>query len=393
LDIDDKTYYDWGEPLFTPRERLKNMIAAAVMAKARLIIVDLEVSHKTPVEGSQLHPDDQALKTYLESYIAECKSKISSSACPTIILKRTFSTQSNPVPILRTGFLDDVVTQKAAPYVQWASRQFYPAGDQVVRRWKLWQPACTAENQLEVVPSIELLAMSLVKEDCITEDVQKALQLFQPKNCDNDTAQSLHETFKICDLPINTKDRWGINQRIMYRMSWLDSVTDEANMPVLTILSAQSYTTESLPQTKLKTLTDNIVVIGRSYREGYDIHSTPLLGDMPGALIIVNAIHSLLHYEKIELSPIVGLLITALFLVMMSILFGIFPSFWGMIVLGILTIFVLLPFTMVVFHYGMWFNIALPLIVVSIIQVVYKYNQSPAQEQSSAENDPNMQYI
>ncbi len=75
LDIDDETYYDWGEPLFTPRERLKNMIKAAVAAKARLVIVDLEVSHKTPVEGSQLHPADQALKTYLANYVAECSSK------------------------------------------------------------------------------------------------------------------------------------------------------------------------------------------------------------------------------------------------------------------------------------------------------------------------------
>jgi len=380
LDIDDKTYYNWGEPLFTPREQLKNLIAAAVEAKARLVIVDLEVSQKTPVEGSQLHPSDQALKDYLANYIVECKGKIDN--CPTIILKRTFSSEPSPIPILLTSFLDDIVTTQAAPYVQWASAQFYPAKNQVVRRWKLWQPVCTSNKQPLVIPSIELLVMSLVKEDCITQDVQNALQSFKPKNCDNNNATSSHEIFKLCDLPINTKDRWSINQRIMYPMSWLDSVTDEVDMPVLTILSAKSYTTESLPQTKLKTLTDNIVVIGKSYREGYDIHSTPL-GKMPGALIIVNAIHSVLQYEKIEQSPIVGLLTTMLFLVIATALFGIFPSSWGMTVLGIVIIFVLLPFTMVLFHYGMWFNIALPLIVVSIIRVVYKYNQSPIPKQSA----------
>ncbi|RKZ84211.1 MAG: hypothetical protein DRR16_15345 [Candidatus Parabeggiatoa sp. nov. 3] len=396
LDIDDKTYYDWGEPLFTPRERLKNMIKATVEAKARLVIVDLEVSQKTPVEGSRLHPDDQALKTYLESYIIECKRKIDNSVCPTIILKRTFSTKSSPVPILRTGFLDEVVAQ-GAPYVQWASKQFYPAGDQVVRRWKLWQPACTADNQPEVVPSIELLAMSLVKEDCITQDVQNALRSFLPEDCDKDYAplqKSLPETFNLCGLPINTKDRWGINQRIMYRMSWLVDdeppqlpyfVTDKTAIPVLTIFSAQPYT-ESLPQASLDALTDSIVVIGGSYREGRDIQLTPV-GDMPGALLIVNVIHSVLQHEEIELSPTGKLLTTVLFLVILSILFGMFPFWWSMTISGILTIFVLLPLTMVFVHYGMWFNIALPLIVVSIYQMVAKYNQLPIQEQS-LQDDP-----
>jgi len=372
LDIDDETYYDWGRPLFTPRRRLKNMIVAAVEAKARFIIVNLDVNQRMPVAGPQLHPDDQALKDYLANYIIECKRKIDNSVCPRIILKRTFSTQSSLVPLLWAGFLDEVVAQ-GAPYVQWASTLFDSTGNQVVRRWKLWQPACTANNQPEVVPSIELLAMSFVKEDCMTQDVQNALHSFLPEDCDKDYAplqKSLPETFNLCGLPINTKDRWGINQRIMYPMSWLDSVTDEADMPVLTILSAQPYT-ESPPQAKLNTLTDSIVILGRSYREGYDIHSTPL-GDMPGALIIVNAIHSVLQYEKIELSPIVGLLTIALFLVIMSILFGRFPSSWSMTVSGILIIFVLLPFTIDFFHYGMWLTLALPLIMVGVFRVVAK---------------------
>jgi CHASE2 domain-containing sensor protein len=215
----------------------------------------------------------------------------------------------------------------------------------------------------------------LVKEDCITQDVQNALQLFQPESCDSDnTAVSLPKSFELCGLPINTEDKWGINQRIMYRVPWNELVTDEVNRPVLTILSARSHT-ESSSQDMLNTITGSIVVIGRSYREGYDIYSTPL-GDMPGALIIVNAIHSVLQSKNIERSPIVQLSITALFLIFLSIIFGRLSSWWGMTILGILTILVLLPFTMVVFHYGMWFNIGLPLIVVTTIQVIAKYATS-----------------
>ncbi|MDM8560318.1 CHASE2 domain-containing protein [Thiotrichales bacterium HSG14] len=371
LDIDDKVYYDWGEPLIIPRKRLTNMIDAAIKAKARLVIVNLDVSQRTPIDGSQLHPDDQALKVYLKKYISECKSERDNFVCPTIILRRAFRTQSNSVPLLQTSFLDEVVAQ-GTPYIQWASTLFYPASDQVVRRWKLWQPACTTDKQPVVLPSIELLATSFIKESCNSQDVQNILQSFRPKNCDNDTtifSMPMPTTFEICGLPINIKDRWNINQRIMYRMPWSDLVLDERDVPALTVLSAQPYA-ESPSQVKLETLTNNIVIIGGSYREGHDIYSTPI-GDMPGSIIVANAIYSLLQPKSLELPPIVGLLITILFIVITTLLFNKFPSLWGKIVSSIFILFILLPLTMIFFYYGIWLIFVLPLIVVSVFQITF----------------------
>jgi CHASE2 domain-containing sensor protein len=51
LDIDDQTHRQWGEPLFTPRNRVQRLIDAAVKAEARLIIVDIDLSRPTPIEG------------------------------------------------------------------------------------------------------------------------------------------------------------------------------------------------------------------------------------------------------------------------------------------------------------------------------------------------------
>jgi CHASE2 domain-containing sensor protein len=378
LDIDAQTHKLWGEPLFTPRDKVKKLIEVAVNGGARLVVVDIDLSQKTPTKNSQLHPDDEALKNYLESYIEKCKDKNNNATCPTIILRHSVSNPSSSevAATVRTSFLDEVVSKEAAPYVQWASRQFYPAEERgVVRRWKLWEPVCKDDKRPMVVPSIELLTRSWVKEDCITQDVQSALQLFQPKNCDsNNTVESLPKTFELCGLQVNTEDRWGINQRIKYRLSWSNLVLDQVDTPVLTVLSAQPYT-ESPSQKMLKTMTDSIVVIGKSYKEGYDIYSTPL-GELPSALIIANGIHTLLLDEKLELSPVKGILTTALFVFLISTLFRIFPSGWGMTVSCALTIFILLPVTMVFFHYGMWLNIALPLIVVTIFQVVVKANDA-----------------
>jgi CHASE2 domain-containing sensor protein len=102
LDIDDNTHQAWGEPMFTPRNRLMNLIDAAVRAKARLIIVDVDLSRKTPLDGLepftkglQLHPYDQALSHYLENYrvVCACKKAVNAN-CPPIILSSSFNTQT-----------------------------------------------------------------------------------------------------------------------------------------------------------------------------------------------------------------------------------------------------------------------------------------------------------
>jgi hypothetical protein len=92
LDIDDKTHQAWDEPLFTPRNRLKNLIDAAVKAEARLIVVDVGLSQITPIDGlgftEELHPYDQQLSDYLANYVADCEKKLDKMACPPIILPR-----------------------------------------------------------------------------------------------------------------------------------------------------------------------------------------------------------------------------------------------------------------------------------------------------------------
>ncbi|HDN26266.1 MAG TPA: CHASE2 domain-containing protein, partial [Thioploca sp.] len=98
-------------------------------------------------------------------------------------------------------------------------------------------------------------------------------------------------------------------------------VRDEAGVPILTILAAQAYA-KSPPATNLEALTDSIVVIGGSYRDGRDIYLTPL-GNMPGSLIIINAIHSLLQYNIIDPLPIgAKIMLIAILIFFMSLAFA-----------------------------------------------------------------------
>jgi CHASE2 domain-containing sensor protein len=143
---------------------------------------------------------------------------------------------------------------------------------------------------------------------------------------------------------------------------------DKANRAILTILPAKFYATPN-SQASLDSLKNSVVVIGGSHYEGHDIHQTPL-GEMPGALVLINAMHSLLQYGDIKALPNWSkqLIIAILILVMVIIFLGV-DSFWKGQVLNLLLVFLLLPISIALFRYGYWLNFATPLIFVQLYQI------------------------
>ena len=58
----------WSNPLFTPRDRLLELIQFSVKHKARIIIVDINLTHKTGVGGNKLSDGDRKLYNYFKIY-------------------------------------------------------------------------------------------------------------------------------------------------------------------------------------------------------------------------------------------------------------------------------------------------------------------------------------
>ena len=265
LDIDSDTHKQWGEPLFTPRNRVQRLIEAAVTAEARLIIVDIDLSRPTPIEGLpldiELHPYDTNLVNYFNKYPDYCKIN---PKCPTIILARSFlnqnteitqpvfSTPTTLLPMLqpRQAFLDlEQAVANSKAHIQWASPLFYKSRDNVLRRWSFWQPICAETG---IIPSIGVLAAVLLESDTpkLAQDtINEKLKLFQP-HCSNDKTQQpsdIPAEFNIGSLTLNTNP-FSVRQRIMYGMSWLQNdgkppqlpyfLPDKANRAILTILPA-----------------------------------------------------------------------------------------------------------------------------------------------------------
>ena len=137
-------------------------------------------------------------------------------------------------------------------------------------------------------------------------------------------------------------------------------LNNQAGNAVIIILPAQRYA-ESPPVASLEVLKNSIVVIGGSYGEGRDVHLTPL-GEMPGALIIINAIHTLLEHGEIKpLSAWLKFLTYLSLLVLMSLVLARFGYGWGSIILGLFVLFVLIPSSILLFSYGILLDFMLPL--------------------------------
>jgi hypothetical protein len=389
LDVNDKTHQAWGEPMFTPRNRIRNLIDAAVKAKAHLVIVAIDLTKKTPIESEKLklHPNDKALFDYIKNYGEKCKMKQDKSVCPTIILVRAFKkTEYSPFQA-RISFLEKAVAQ-AAPYVQWASTLFHKTDDQVVRRWFLWHPTCTMKQediQSGVIASVELLSAILIR-GISSEKLNSSLASFKLQNCIKDDVLTLQDKNEIMigGLSVNTEIR-GIHQRIMYTMPWLPPkrefsnisyfLTDTAGVPILTVFSAQLFA-ESPSLASLNALTESIVVIGESHYDSHNIYMTPL-GEMPNTLILVNAIHSLLEYNTIELPSMwFEILLMSMLIIIMTWVLLMFHSFLGMIMSGVAVITcIILPVNIFLFRYGIWLDFVLPLIVVQFYLIASRFEE------------------
>lgn len=386
LDIDEETYQYWGEPLIPPRNRLKNLIAAAVEAKSRLVIVDIDLSHESAAEGLllpngfQRHPYDQELDDYLRHYATYCRDR--EEVCPPIILTRSVKVTDATIPAIRPNLLDETVA-RSVPYIQWGSRLFYYlSSDHVVRRSALWQAVCV-EGQPDIIPSVELLATALIRNGTLQgmRELTQSLVPFRPTDCRNDYSKNqplIPKYISIVELGVIGE----VRQQFVYSMPWLAEnktsslsfLPDQQGVPILTVIPARYYA--AAPMTaSLDIFRNKIVVIGGSYRDGRDIYLTPI-GEMPGSLILINAIHSLLQYEDISSLPsVVFMFLLETLIILMTAVLMMSRGFWTMLLSGAMVIFMLLPMSMVLFRYGVGVNFAIPLVFMLLYHIGAEFNE------------------
>lgn len=312
LDIDDNTHAFWNYPVITPRDKLMDTISTLVKDQPMLIMVDVEIRGKELITNADID-----LFNYLKSYKQTCQEQ-----CVPILFVKTFQEefQSSMLPRKpHDSFLDEAI-QASYPYTQWISASFFASGyDNVMREWLLWQSTCSSTTQeVNIIPSVQLFIATFSR--CSNGYKQSALHArqlleekllpFSPRKCGKPTNVIAPKLLEICDgLKIGIEEHTRA-QRILYSIPWIDDELyqygDIHGNPIVQRQSLQQYTMFN-EQDKKNTIEGRIVIIGGTHFDSNDFHNTPI-GNMPGPMMIINSIHSLLQYGVLKNNPFWGML-------------------------------------------------------------------------------------
>ncbi len=352
IDIDENTYRTWDEPFFTPRDKLLRLIRFATEGGAEAVVVDVDLSKPSG--------DDADLVAYLENYRGTKR--------PPLVMVRTFYppsefTHGNRHEI-RPSILDAIQPGNRVVQAQPLFRLSHYDGE--VRHWYLLETGCL-EGKPKVLPSVQLAldaTLSATPGDRPLERIGK----LAPHDCEeighakHGHRPQLRYGQRYIDLSHNP-----VGERLIYTLPWKRGAASD-----LDTIPARRITEAAYPPAA-DLIRDRIVVIGASFADSRDIYPTPL-GEMPGALIILNAIKSLHLFGQIEAPPAwVKWGIELLLILLMAWAFARFDSLKGTLLTGLVIILTLLPVSFYFFKYGLWVDFALPLLGMQFHQLVAEY--------------------
>jgi hypothetical protein len=369
LETDQATFELWEEPFYFHRDRVQEMIEFAsgfseqaevleAVPRPELIVVDIDLSKRGLEDGSR------ELENYLRAY--------SEAPNPPLILARTLRVtpageSDDALPRERPSFLDKVVAD--SDNVFWASPHYQLDQDYRIRRWLLWQKTRRGEKE-SVLPSVQLLAMTLLSEGDSGSPAQRHDSLvsqLKEAACDTPGQDDAvlefvrggrQQQIPLCDSLTS--------QRLIYTMPYETRAGERrpkvrGGAPVLERTPAIQLAAQDRAR-----LAGTVTVIGGTYRETRDWYATPM-GEMPGAMVVINAIHSLGAHGP--LSPphwTIKILIVVLLVLTMSVLFARLSSFLAYLATSAAVLALLLPVSFLMFRSGVWVDFALPLLAVQI---------------------------
>jgi CHASE2 domain-containing sensor protein len=318
IDIDQQSYKDWGEPvpLSAAEAKLIKLVRFAAEGGARLIILDVALS--------------PTLVAALRAYLEQIKSP-NSSPVPLILvasLKATSaSADSSACPEMRFD-----ATDLPSPAVILASNSLIYQGPNLLGA-RLWDFACR-QDEPEVLPSIPLVTVALLERG---SDAPRLLRDWlgdqRPRDCakcnqanpSTPSTPGPPEDFQLRKVHVASTD--GITRVIFSVPMKMASGQERPTVvlpgkrygPLLVPVPANAITESAAPSNEV--VKDRVVVIGGSYREGRDTHAT-ILGDMPGALVLINAIESLKTFGPIApRGPLASWPLVVLWSFLISLLF------------------------------------------------------------------------
>ncbi len=353
LDMDQASFDAWGEPFHVPRDPLAKLIRYATAGGARAIVVDVDLSRSGTDAAA-----DQALAGLITGY---------PSQAPDLILLRTTRARApgETGPLQWRGtFFDDRSLSDAVHFAH--PRYVKDRSDLRLRRWHLIERGCL-NGQPTALPSVQLLLDVLLRAGREGwREVQGRLAETGPHDCaaaeGGDHGGLDHLNYGDRSIRL---DAHGVDQRVIY--SYSNSPREGTVSPGLERISAAALL-KHLPGASAEPVRGRIVIIGASYDASRDRHETPV-GSMPGALVLLNATKSLNQFGQIHGPSTRSVLLTETGLILlMAWFFSRFASWWATLMTGSLIILILVPVSFWWFRYGVWIDLAAPILAMAVHQ-------------------------
>lgn len=324
-DIDDATYRSWNFPATIPRNKLAFLLKRAVEGGAAVVAVDIDLTYAENREEDR-HLGE-LLKTLNESDDPDS---------PVIVLTRKLlrplddqgKVNHEAIFSLPVSFLDEYLPKQKKVF--WASTLFNVDKDHVIRRWRNAEVYCSREGHFALLPSLQLLVTIAYNYKSQGHSPDQTLQAISRnlaevgggRACDGKQAiPSLKSYFgqystrggmirldagNNSSNVLNLAD-FGEAERINYRIT---RVTEQDTKSQIVVTSVTEL--ESSP-IRLDVL-NRLVLIGVTFEESNDLHSTPVSNNvMPGIYILANGIDTLqsmpLRHDSREMfGPLISLL-------------------------------------------------------------------------------------
>lgn len=303
-DIDEATYRGWQSPAIVPRDKLAFLIKRAVDGGAAVIAVDVSLTYP------DMPDKDRKLGELLKSL-----NESDDPDAPVVILTRKLQrpldagkrVDHGTVFALPASFLDAYLPVQKRVF--WSSTLFNIDDDHLIRRWRNAEVYCSPGGGFALLPSLQLMAAVAYGHKWRGDDPAEALQRVEQRlsgaaagrHCDGTEAiPSLKAYYAkypangdVIQLDygdhskvLNLAD-FGEAERINYRIA---PVRDAHTKSQLVVTSAADLEFEPA---KLDVL-DRLVLIGATFEESNDLHSTPIASaPLPGIYILANAIDTL----------------------------------------------------------------------------------------------------
>jgi len=349
--IDEQSYREWGSPLLTPRDKLRQLIQRAQEGGANVIAINLDLSRlsngclhepgKTSSCPSTELVDDVKLGLYLQELNEEFHHPDNYDT-PIILLERAARPPLDNNGKPNTGaFLENshsffAAYLKEEKNVFWTTTLIVADKDRIRRRWALVNLVCD-NNHLTLVPSLPLLAAMAQRYSCEDSTRKAAYMIRDWKRRLNQWAKtlpcdpSLGTTIReICqqqpcpDLTIQLPSKKGVCEQIhtidLAQGHGLEVINYRFAPPNL---SHHSHLFKQYSALDVlahgASVAQQVVLIGAIHQDSNDVYPIPIhFGEVNHLYSLANAIDSMQHFGQIK-PPSFIIQLTSLFILTLII--------------------------------------------------------------------------